>query len=113
MNELAVRVGPLQEGNVQKMNFTSETAGLVSQNRTIEELDFDVSGDSNEEEHQKTDYAVVDNSDAPVDESLHKRAQISGLDNYNGGLDGSEHSNEEGDQTIEFAVDNYCESSFD
>ena len=66
------------------MNFTSETAGLVSQNRLTEELDFDGSGDSNKEEHQKTDYAVVDYSDAPVDKSPHKRAWISGLADYNG-----------------------------
>ena len=30
VGELAVRVGPPQEGNVQKMNFTSETVDLVS-----------------------------------------------------------------------------------
>ena len=51
LSELAVRVGPPQEGNVQKMNLTSETADLVSQNRLIEELGLDGSGHSNEEEH--------------------------------------------------------------
>ena len=42
---------------------------------------------------KKPDYYVVDDSYAPVDESTHKRAQISALDTYNWGLDGSEHSN--------------------
>ena len=50
----------------------------------------DGSGHSNEKEHQKTDYAVVNDSDVPVGESPHKRAQISALANYKGGLDGSE-----------------------
>ena len=43
----------------------------------------------------KTDYAVVNDYDAPVEKSPQKRARISGLANYNGGLDVSEHSNEE------------------
>ena len=104
---MAVRVGTPQEGNVQNMNFTTETAGLVSQNRLNEDLYLDGSGHSNEKEHLKTDYAVVNDSDAPVDESPHKRAWIYALADYNGGLDGSEHSNEEEDLTTEFAVDNY------
>ena len=36
LSELDVSVGIPQEGNIQKMNFTSETAGLVSQNILIE-----------------------------------------------------------------------------
>ena len=70
-------------------------------------MDFYGSGESSEEEHQKTDYDVVDDSDAPVDESLHKRSWISGLAYSNGGLYESEHRNEEEDLTTEFAVDNY------
>ena len=77
------------------MNLTSETAGLVYKNRIIEELGFDGSGDSNQEEHQKTDYDVVDYYDATVDEIPHKRAHIYGLSSYNGGLDVIEHSNKE------------------
>ena len=48
-----------------------------------------VSGHSREKEHQKTYYALVGDSGAPVDESLHKQARISSLDNYDGGLGGS------------------------
>ena len=51
MSELAVRVGPPQESNVQKMNFTSENSVLVSQNIIIEEFDLDGIGHSNKEEH--------------------------------------------------------------
>ena len=65
--ELAVRVGTPQEVNFQKINFTSETDGVVSQHKLIEELIFYESGHSNEEEHQKNDYAVVDDSDSPVE----------------------------------------------
>ena len=92
------------------MTFTSETAGLVSQNILTKELDFGGSGDSNEEEHQKTDHAVANDSDAPVEESPNKRVCIYGLVNSNGFLYGSEHSNEEEDKTIEFDVDNYCDT---
>ena len=95
LSELAVRVGPPQEGNVQKMNLTSETADLVSQNRLIEELGLDGSGHSNDEGHKKTDYGFFDGSNAPVDKIPHKRAHIYGLASYNGGLDGIEHSNKE------------------
>ena len=73
---------------------------------------MDGSGHSNEEEHLKTDYTVVDDSDAPVDESPHRWAWFSNLADYNGGLDGSEHSNEEEYQTTDFAVENYCDASF-
>ena len=76
-------------------------------------MNFNGSGDSNEEEYQKSDYAVVNDYDATVDESSHRRARISGLENSNGGWYGSEHSNEEEDQTIEFSVENYCDASFD
>ena len=55
----------------------------------------------------------MDDFDAPVDKSTHKRAWIYALSDSNGGLYGSEHSNEEEDQTIEFDVDNYCDASFD
>ena len=72
LSDLAFKIGPPQEGNDQKINFPSETAGLVSQNRPVEKLDFGESGYINEEEHQKTDYAVVDDSDVPVDKSPHK-----------------------------------------
>ena len=61
----------------------------------------------------KTDYYVVNDSDASVEEGNHKRAQISDLANSNGGLYGSEHINEEVDQTTEFDVENYCDASFD
>ena len=76
-------------------------------------MDFYESGHSNEEEHKKTDYAIVDDSDAPVDESPHKRVWIYGLADYNGVWYGSEHSNEEEYQTIEFGVENDCDASFD
>ena len=81
---MAIRVGPPQQGNVQKNNFTTETAGLAFQNKLIEELDFDESDHSNDEEHQKNDYAIVDDSDKPVDESPHKRVWISCLADSNG-----------------------------
>ena len=68
---------------------------------------------SNEEEHLKTNYAAVDDSDAPVDKSPHKRGRVSALSNSNGFLDGSEHSIEEENQITEFAVENYCDASFD
>ena len=72
-----------------------------------------VSGHSHEKEHQKTYHALVGDSGAPVDESLHKRGQVSDLTNSNWGCNGSEQSNKEEDQTTEFAVDNYCDASFD
>ena len=53
LSELDVRVGPPQESNFQKVNFTSENAGLISQNRRTEDLDLDRSVPSNEEEHFK------------------------------------------------------------
>ena len=83
------------ESYVQKVNFASETAGLVSQNRLIKEFYLDGSGHSNEEEPLKTDYAAVDDYDATVDKSPNIRAWISALANSNGVLDGSEHINEE------------------
>ena len=89
MNELDLRVGPPQEVNFQKTNFSSETSGLVSQNRFIEESGLGGSGHSNEEEHQKADYAVVGYSDVLFDESLHKRARTSALADSNGNLDES------------------------
>ena len=55
-------------------------------------------------------YAVVDDFDAPVDKSPHKQAQVFALVYYNGGLDGSEHSNEEEYKTTEFDVENYCDA---
>ena len=95
------------------MNLASETAGLVSQNRLTKDLDLDESCHINEEEHLKTDCAVVNDSDAPVDESPDKRAWVSPLDDYNGGLYGSENSNKEEDQTPEFDVDNCCDAYID
>ena len=56
-------------------------------------------GHSNEEEHLKTDYAVVGDSNAPVYESPSKRVRIYALANSKGALDGSEHSYEEDFQT--------------
>ena len=72
LSDSAVRVSLPQEVNVQKINFTLEIAGLVSQNRLIKEFYFYGIDDSNEEEHQKTDYAVVNYSDASVDDNPHK-----------------------------------------
>ena len=75
------------------MIFTAETAGLVSHNRPTKELNFDRSVHSNEEEHLKTNYAVVDDYDSPVEKSPHKRGRISARYNYNWGFDESEPSN--------------------
>ena len=69
-----------------------------------------VIGHSNEEEHQKSDYTVVDDYSIPVDEIPHKWSQIYYLANSNGGLDGSEPSNEAEDQTTEFSVENYFDA---
>ena len=38
LSELDVRLVPLQEVDVQKMNLTSENAGLVYQNRLTKDL---------------------------------------------------------------------------
>ena len=57
-------------------------------------MDLDGSGHSNEEENLKTDYADVDDSDSPVEESPQKQARISALAYSNGGLYGSQHRNE-------------------
>ena len=65
-------------------------------------------GQINEEEDFKNDCSVFDDFYAPVDGSLHKRSCISDLAYSNGGLERSEHSNEEEDQTTEFDVENYC-----
>ena len=46
LSELLVRVDPPKEGNVKKTNSTSETTGLVSQNRLTKYLDLDESGHS-------------------------------------------------------------------
>ena len=76
-------------------------------------MDLGVIGHSNEEEHLKTDYAVVGDSDALVDKSPHKWAWIYALVDSNRGLDGSEHINEGEDQTTDFELENYCDVSFD
>ena len=57
-------------------------------------MDFDGSVHINEEELQKTDYAVVNYSNTPVEKIPHKRVWISVLDDSNGGLYGIEHIND-------------------
>ena len=95
-----------------KIDLTSETAGLLSQNRLIKELVLDGSGHINEEKHKKI-YDVVNDSDAPVEKSRHKWAHISALANSNGNLDRSEYINEEEYQSTEFAAENNFDSAFD
>ena len=67
-------------------------------------MGLDWSGHSNAEEHQKTDYDVVADSDETVDDIPHKKSQVYNLVGSDGCLYGSEQSNEEKYQTTEFAV---------
>ena len=59
---------------------------------------------------KQTDYYVLGDSDAPVDEIPHKRAWVSDLADSNEGLDGIEHINEEEDHTTDFVVETFCDA---